>query len=352
MSIVAECPSCQRKLRVPGNLLGKKVRCPTCLSTFTANADIGLSPAEPLVSEEEVPPPRRPPLPSEERYEVEPPAKSRSPAQLNYDEEEEPAEEFEEKRPRRRRRAPEADDWEEDWERQRRSDLSNDYSVDVGEWLDYAKSHYSSVLGAMIGYTLLSFVISTALGFIPIVGLLVNLLINPSLQAGFTIVCLAQLKGKSWSFGDFFGGFQFFGSLLANVILVCLLSGLIMMPSGIVLIIAAVSREPSLFIVAGGFALLNGLALLYLMLRAACFNIPLIIDRGYGPIEAFQGSWTLSRGHFWGLLGAFLLVGIIGGSGFLLCGIGALFTLPLYHLATTAGYLLIAGTRKPRRTPR
>jgi predicted Zn finger-like uncharacterized protein len=30
------CPSCQRELRVPDELLGKKVKCPACSTTFTA----------------------------------------------------------------------------------------------------------------------------------------------------------------------------------------------------------------------------------------------------------------------------------------------------------------------------
>src|SRR5215831_3294112 len=38
MSTVVDCPSCNRKLRVPDELLGKKVKCPTCSGTFDAVA--------------------------------------------------------------------------------------------------------------------------------------------------------------------------------------------------------------------------------------------------------------------------------------------------------------------------
>src|SRR5262245_54635042 len=36
MPLVVDCPSCQRKLRVPDELLGKRVQCPTCSMTFEA----------------------------------------------------------------------------------------------------------------------------------------------------------------------------------------------------------------------------------------------------------------------------------------------------------------------------
>ena len=34
---VVSCPDCQRKLRVPTDLVGKLVKCPTCGQTFTAD---------------------------------------------------------------------------------------------------------------------------------------------------------------------------------------------------------------------------------------------------------------------------------------------------------------------------
>jgi len=38
MSETVTCPSCDRPLRVPDDLLGHQVKCPACASTFTANA--------------------------------------------------------------------------------------------------------------------------------------------------------------------------------------------------------------------------------------------------------------------------------------------------------------------------
>ena len=38
MPVVTRCPSCNRSLRVPDNLIGSKVRCPQCKNVFTAEA--------------------------------------------------------------------------------------------------------------------------------------------------------------------------------------------------------------------------------------------------------------------------------------------------------------------------
>jgi predicted Zn finger-like uncharacterized protein len=53
MPINTDCPSCNRKLRVPDELLGKKVKCPTCGTVFQADessAPAGPEEADPPVT--------------------------------------------------------------------------------------------------------------------------------------------------------------------------------------------------------------------------------------------------------------------------------------------------------------
>jgi uncharacterized membrane protein len=85
------------------------------------------------------------------------------------------------------------------------------------------------------------------------------------------------------------------------------------------------------------------------MLCARYFANPLIVDRECSGSEAIQGSWRLTRGHFWGLFGVSLLMFLLMLAGLLACLIGALFMAPLVSLVTTAGYVLIAGSRPIRR---
>jgi predicted Zn finger-like uncharacterized protein len=86
MPITVDCPSCNRKLRVPDDLQGKKVKCPTCGTTFTA----GASAAPPPVEEEERPAPA-------------PVSPRRSAPKDEYEEEPAYREDEDEERPRRRR---------------------------------------------------------------------------------------------------------------------------------------------------------------------------------------------------------------------------------------------------------
>ncbi len=54
MPSIIDCPSCHRKLRVPDDLFGQQVKCPTCSTIFTAAREI-IEPASPRVPHE--PPP-------------------------------------------------------------------------------------------------------------------------------------------------------------------------------------------------------------------------------------------------------------------------------------------------------
>jgi predicted Zn finger-like uncharacterized protein len=357
MPIVIQCPACHKQLRVPDHLLGQKVRCPSCRETFVGEAPAEQAPVEPLVVEEQprpAPPRERPRQPAQD-FEGEPGPVPRRTAPPPADED---REEFEARPPRRRAVNEEEED--EEQERAGPLSLSNNYRIDIGQWFELAKDNYGAVLGPMIGYTLILMVIGWGANIvgllIPIVGPLISLFIQPPLQAGYTVVCLAQIQGKRWSFGDFFGGFRWYGQLLAIFLLRILIGGVCMVPSILVFIILAVAgmmmKSPGVLLLGIAFAFLNFLAAIYVCVRTMCFNVPLIIERGLGPIEAIQASWTVSRGHFWGLFGSYLLFIILGWIGILGCGIGLLFTWPLFHLGTTAGYILIAGKRGPRRRRR
>jgi predicted Zn finger-like uncharacterized protein len=46
MPIQITCPSCSRQLRVPDNLIGQYVKCPSCEKTFTASVEESAPPKE------------------------------------------------------------------------------------------------------------------------------------------------------------------------------------------------------------------------------------------------------------------------------------------------------------------
>lgn len=58
MAEIISCPSCERKLRLPEDLLGRQVQCPTCGAAFTSGQTADSQP-EPALAESAAP--RRPP---------------------------------------------------------------------------------------------------------------------------------------------------------------------------------------------------------------------------------------------------------------------------------------------------
>lgn len=141
MSTIVNCPSCQRKLKVPEELLGKKVKCPGCGGMFEAAEEI-----------DESPPPSRPKReesrrsPREEEAER-PSERRRRPARDDDDDDEDsrarrPArssrrdeydDDEDDDRPRRATRSSRLEEDDDDDDRPRRSARSSRYEEDEGD---------------------------------------------------------------------------------------------------------------------------------------------------------------------------------------------------------------------------
>jgi hypothetical protein len=232
------------------------------------------------------------------------------------------------------------------------SGLSTDYTVALGGWFAIATAHYGAVLGPAVAYLLLLGVLFAVMAFIPCLGALLIVLLSPPLAAGLTTVSLAQLKGEPWTFGDFFAGFQYYGALLGFTLLTALMAVPFAFLSWGMFAAAFFSNDEGMLFAAFGAGAALVCAAVYVQVRVQTFGWQLIIDRRFDAIEAMKGSWRLTRGHFWSLFGVQLLLGLINQAGGLACGVGLLFTLPLTALVSSAGYLLVAGTRPPREGPR
>jgi hypothetical protein len=84
------------------------------------------------------------------------------------------------------------------------------------------------------------------------------------------------------------------------------------------------------------------------LLTAVAFSVRvyqypyLLVDRRCGALESLRGSWSITRGHVLELTAVYFLAGLIGASGFLACGVGLLFTLPLAMLILACAYVTLA----------
>src|SRR6266496_139297 len=126
MPINTKCPTCKRTLEIPDELMGKKVRCPSCKVVFLATADGSPAktdssrPQPPKSKSEEGIRVRRkaPPTDEEEEDEEEeeetPRVRKKGVRRREEDDEDEEDEDEEEERPRVRRKAARRQDEEED----------------------------------------------------------------------------------------------------------------------------------------------------------------------------------------------------------------------------------------------
>src|SRR5262249_50731847 len=136
------------------------------------------------------------------------------------------------------------------------------------------------------------------------------------LEAGLVIVSLAQLKGRNWSFGDFFSGFNWFGPIALKELVAVIMQFVAIFPVIFLFIALAIGMRgqnnlaPAAVAIMVGCGLIFWLILGYFALRIFLFYVPLVIDRSCSTIEAFQGSWRLTAGHFWGWFGTLLLLGL------------------------------------------
>jgi hypothetical protein len=146
MPEIVTCPDCQRTLRVPDNLLGKKVKCPGCQGMFTAAAGNGASASAGVVRPPELPPsrPQR-----DDDYDT---PRSRRRDDPHIEERPSRRRDDDDDRPPRRR-----DDYDDDYDRRprRRDDYDDDYDrqppVNPREgWRKVALGLHLNVIGGWV----------------------------------------------------------------------------------------------------------------------------------------------------------------------------------------------------------
>jgi hypothetical protein len=225
--------------------------------------------------------------------------------------------------------------------------------------------HYGALMGPTVGFVAIGICIAIAVGLlsfpfrlcIPVLGdLLAGILhatVTPHLLAGAFFVTLAQLRGKPWTFGDFFAGFRHWVPLFVLGIFfyagfwLCRLPGVLMSLSRILILMNMDDPNPVILTLVGGLAMLlqlvGFLGFFCLWARFLMVTPFLVMEHGLAPIDAIKRNIALNTGHFWSWLGLLLLYVLIGGAGVLACGVGLLFTAGLHFILMTAFYRQVIG---------
>jgi uncharacterized membrane protein len=146
--------------------------------------------------------------------------------------------------------------------------------------------------------------------------MIINIVVSSFVMAGIMSFSLKVAKGVPYAFGDLFSGAPFFVSVfVANLV------------SSIAISIGMI------FLIVPGVILALGL----------CMAIPLIVDRGLGPIDALSESWKLTDGHKTNLFIFGLIAFGLSIAGACACGVGLFLVIPLLYIALMYIYLKLTG---------
>jgi len=219
-------------------------------------------------------------------------------------------------------------------------------TIDVFGCLGRSFELWKANLLPLVGVTFVVLLAASALGAIPLVGILANLVLTGVFYGGLYYYYLGKMRGEPREFADAFAGFsKAFGPLaLTNLLqigLTCAVMLVLLAPWLVPIFLAAKNgAEPNPLIFVGIF--IFALPMVYLGVSWS-YAFALVIDKGLGPWTALEVSRRLVtkqwfRVFFVLILGAFVaMLGLIG------LFIGVIFTLPLFFGAVLHAYEDLTG---------
>jgi hypothetical protein len=185
--------------------------------------------------------------------------------------------------------------------------------VKFGDWISKGFDLYKENLATLIVATLIAVVLSAVTA---------GILAGP-MMAGLILIVLdlVDRKGKP-DVSRLFNGFQHF----AQSFLYVLVWGLIIILGSTLL---------NFILCVGTLAAIAGSLALSTLLM---FGMFLIVDRGMAFWPASMQSLQTVKAQFFPLLGFFIVAAAIGQIGFILCGVGAVLTMPIAYCMLAVAY--------------
>lgn len=168
---------------------------------------------------------------------------------------------------------------------------------------------------------------------------LVIILAAAFISAGMHHTAFRQLRGEEVRVTDVFRGGPYFLKIIVMYLLFSLAMMIIITP---VMIVSALLL-PLLILVIPAMFVVSFLAqgLMY-------FASSLIVERGYGPVQALSESFSILRPQMW-MFGAFAFVlNLMATAGMYACGVGMLITWPLWYTITAVAYRDCLGVTRAR----
>src|SRR4051794_5629755 len=185
--------------------------------------------------------------------------------------------------------------------------LRRSVTIDIGSAVSRGWELVRDNMGVLIGATVLGWLVTIGLAFVPVLGWVVGIV----LLGGLDYVFIRRIRGEAVEIGDLFAGFNIaFLHLALAGLLKWLLTSL-----GLVLCIL-----PGLYLAVG-----------------YVFALPLVIDKKMEFWPAMEVSRRVVHHHWWSMFALMIVLGLIAFVGFLACGVGAVVSVPV----STAGLMYV-----------
>jgi hypothetical protein len=233
------------------------------------------------------------------------------------------------------------------------SAIQNGYDFKIGDYFNKGLEIFKKNPGGHLGYVLVFIVISSVTSFIPFLGTLIGVVINPPLGVGFAIAAHKQEKSGSDEFGNFFRGFDYIAQLLVANIIKMIVYVIIALPLVFILGFSLISAfmtgdvdsimESSSQIASMGLGFFVIFFIYIYVAVSLRWTNYLIVFHKYDAVEAIKTSWKLVNKNWFAHLGFGVLAFLALMGGVIALIVGIIFVIPIVAIADYAGFADITG---------
>ena len=220
------------------------------------------------------------------------------------------------------------------------------------EPIECLKAGFDMVKGQywlFVGITAVGMLIASVVPF--------GLLMGP-MMCGIYLAYFKVRRGQPVEFGELFKGFDYFGQSLIATLIHIIPIMVVFVPSylafyvSLFLMMPRQGGEPdpaAMLTFFGVFAIFWFVIIVFVMVVSILFTFtyPLIVDRGLSGLDSVKLSARAALRNFWRLLGLFLINGVLGMVGMLLCYVGVILVLPITFGALISAYERVFGLGGP-----
>ena len=181
--------------------------------------------------------------------------------------------------------------------------LQRHATIDISSAISRGWALVRDHMAVLVGATILGWLVTVGLAFVPILGWIVGFV----LLGGLDYMFLRRIRGEEVQIGDLFDGFNL---ALLDLTMAGLVKWLLTSIGFLLCIL------PGIYLGVG-----------------YVFALPLVIDKKMEFWTAMEVSRRVVHEHWWSIFALVIVLALVAFSGFLVCGVGEVITIPLASAA-------------------